>query len=253
MAKDRVVQERMDAEQGQLVMPFYLICDVSFSMYREMGALNEGVRRLRQAIVSEPVVDDVAQVCIMTFSDKAKIIVPMGPMSESEVPELTAENATNYGLAFRALAEAIEKDSANFRDKGLRVYRPCAFFLTDGLPTDQDWYKTFASTLTYDVETGRGMKAHPIFVPFGFRDAHEEVLGQLAYPPGRSAWYHAKDTGIELVLKGVLGIIKNTVITSSRSASTGQPMIVQQPPEPDSPIVQGTSTYRSDYDPDYIQ
>jgi len=252
MSEDRIVQERMSAEEGRLVMPFYLICDVSFSMYKEMPALNEGVRRLRQAIVSEPVVDDVAQVSIMTFSDTAKIIVPMGPMSESEVPELAAENTTNYGLAFRALAEAIEQDSARFREQGYKIYRPCAFFLTDGLPTDHDWHKTFVSTLTYDKQSGRGMKAHPIFVPFGFRDALEEVLGQLAYPPERSRWYHARDMPIERVLKGVLGIIMNTIVSSSRTATTGQPTIVQQPPEKDSGIVQGESTYKPDYDPDYL-
>jgi uncharacterized protein YegL len=253
MSKDRTVQERMSAGEGQLVMPFYLICDVSFSIYREMDALNEGVKRLRRAIVSEPVVDDVAQVCIMTFSDTAKIIVPMGPMSGSEVPELAAENTTNYGLAFRALADAIEQDSAKFKVQDHRIYRPCAFFLTDGLPTDPDWHRTFVSTLTYDQQTGRGMKAHPIFVPFGFRDAHEEILGQLAYPPERSSWYHAKDTSIETVLKEVLGIIMKTVITSSRTAGTGQPMLIQQAPGRDSGIVQGKSMYTPDYDPDYLQ
>lgn len=249
MSRGGVTQERMGAEQGQLVMPFYLICDVSFSMYREMEALNEGVKRLRRAIVAEPVVDDVAQVCIMTFSDTAKVIVPMGPMSESEIPELEPENATNYGAAFRALAQAIEQDSARLREQGYRIYRPCTFFLTDGLPTDRNWHKTFTNTLTYDQQTGRGMKAHPIFVPFGFRDAQEEILGQLAYPPDRATWYHAKSAAIEIVLKGVLDIIMKTVVTSGRSAGAGQPVIVQQAPDSDSDIVQGDSTY----DPDYLQ
>jgi uncharacterized protein YegL len=253
MSGDGLTKERMSAEQGQLVMPFYLICDVSFSMYREMAALNEGVKRLRRAIVAEPVVDDVAQVCIMTFSDTARVIVPMGPMSESEVPELVPENATNYGAAFRALAQVIEQDSARLREQGYRVYRPCAFFLTDGLPTDSDWHRTFTSTLTYDQRTGRGMRSHPIFVPFGFRDAQEEVLGQLAYPPGRATWYHAKSAAIEIVLKGVLDIIMKTVVSSGKSAGTGQPAIVQQAPEPDSDITQGESAFDPNYDPDWLK
>jgi uncharacterized protein YegL len=72
------VRERSGVEQGQLVMPFYLICDVSYSMSQDMGSLNDGVRRLRRAIVAEPVVDDVAQVCVMSFSDTARIVMPMG-------------------------------------------------------------------------------------------------------------------------------------------------------------------------------
>ena len=42
--------ERIAVNQGQLVMPFYLICDVSDSMSQDMGALNDGVRRLRGPI-----------------------------------------------------------------------------------------------------------------------------------------------------------------------------------------------------------
>jgi uncharacterized protein YegL len=247
MSEERV-QERDSTEQGQLVMPFYLICDVSFSMYREMPALNDGVKRLRRAIVAEPVVDDVAQICIMTFSDDAKVVVPMGPMSESEVPPLTAENGTNYGAAFHALAQTIERDRANLKEQGYKVYRPCAFFLTDGLPNDGDWHQTFTSTLTYDRQTGKGMKAHPIFVPFGFRDARDDVLKQLAYPPDRGKWYHTKSTSIEEVLREILIIIMKTVVTSGQSVATGQPTLAQQKPEPGSAIVQGDS----EYDPDYV-
>jgi uncharacterized protein YegL len=241
-------EEREGGEQGQLVMPFYLICDVSASMHREMPALNEGVKRLRRAIVAQPVVDDVAQVCIMTFSDEAKVIVPMGPMSECEIPELTSENLTNYGSAFRLLARTIEEDSAQLRELGYKIYRPCAFFLTDGLPTDRGWHKTFASTLTYDRQTGQGMKAHPIFVPFGYREATEDVLRQLAYPLDRGKWYHSKAVGIDQVLKGILDIIMMTIITSGQSAGTGQPTIAQQAPDPGSDIQQGDSSY----DPDYV-
>ncbi len=236
------------AAEGQLVMPFYLICDVSYSMYREMSALNDGVRRLRRAIVAEPVVDDVAQVCIITFSDEAKIVVPLGPMSGCEIPELAEENLTNYGAAFRLLAQTIQQDHARLREQGYRIYRPCAFFLTDGLPTDSDWYKTFTSTLTYDRKTGEGMRAHPIFVPFGFREARDDMLRQLAYPPDRGKWYHAKAVTIEEVLKGILDIIMKSIVNSGRSAGTGMPTLIQQAPDPGSGIEQGDSGY----DPDYL-
>jgi uncharacterized protein YegL len=253
MNEDRL-EERMATEEGRLVMPFYLLCDVSASMHGDMPALNEGVRRLRRAVVNEPVVDDVAQVSIISFSDDAKVVVPMGPMSECEIPELTTENLTNYGKAFQELARRIEEDSAKFRANGYKIYRPCAFFLTDGLPSDRDWHKTFINTLTYDRQTGRGMKAHPIFVPFGFRQAREDVLMQLAYPLDRGRWYHSSAVSIEQVLKGVLDIIMNTIITSGRSAGAGQPTLSPQAPDPGSDIEQGRSRFDPDYnyDPDYV-
>jgi uncharacterized protein YegL len=224
-------------------MPFYLICDVSGSMSRDMKELNEGVRRLRRAIVAEPVVDDVAQVCIMTFSDVAKVVMPMAQMSDQEVPKLSVEGGTDYGAAFRALAQAIAQDTASLKAQGYKVYRPCAFFLTDGLPNDRDWHQTFTSTLTYDRATGAGMRGHPVFVPFGFRSASVEVLKQLAYPPERGVWYHAKTSDIEGALKGILDVIMNTVITSGQSVTTGQPVVEQQPPSPASGIDHGASEY----------
>jgi uncharacterized protein YegL len=242
MSEERI-HERADAEEGQLVMPFYLVCDVSGSMSGDMPELNEGVRRLRRAIIVEPVVDDVAQVCIMTFSSVAKVVMPMTQMSDQEVPTLSVEGGTDYGAAFRMLAQTITHDTANLKAQGFRVYRPCAFFITDGLPNDRDWHRTFTSTLTFDREAGVGMKAHPIFVPFGFRSASVEVLKQLAYPPDRGKWYHTKTSDLEEALKGILDIIMNTVITSGQSVTTGQPAITQQPPSPTFDIDHGASEY----------
>lgn len=234
--------------EGQLVMPFYLICDVSFSMLRDMPALNDGIKRLRRAIITEPVIDDIAQVSIIAFSDVARVAVPMGPMSEYEIPELKAENAANYGNAFHKLAQTIETDTAKFIENGYQIYRPCAFFLTDGLPTDRDWHKTFIDTLTYDPRTGRGMKRYPVFVPFGFRDAREEVLRKLAYPPGRGRWYHSKGVDIEHVLEGILSVIMRSIVASGHSVGTTLPAIQ----EPGFGFSYGVSSYNPDSDPDWL-
>jgi uncharacterized protein YegL len=232
-------REYAAAEPGQLVMPFYLLCDVSFSMSDDMPALNEGIQRLRRAIVSEPAVDDVAHIGILTFADKAKVVMPLGQMSEHGVPALSAAGGTDYGAAFRVLAQTITQDTANLKAQGYKVYRPCAFFLSDGAPLDRDWEETFRATLTYDAGTGVGMKGHPIFIPYGFRDAPEKVLRKLAYPMGRAKWYHCKSADIEDALKGILDNIMNTVITSGSSASSGQPALVQQAPAADSGIAWG--------------
>ena len=60
---EELVRETGLPKQGQLVMPFYLICDVSYSMLNDMPALNDCLQRLRRAIVAERVVDDVAHIC----------------------------------------------------------------------------------------------------------------------------------------------------------------------------------------------
>ncbi len=113
---------------------------------------------------------------------------------------------------------------------------------------DADWHHTFVKELTYDRRTGRGFKAHPIFVPFGFRDATSSVLKRLAYPPDRGKWYLAKNATVEQALTGILQTIMQTVVIAGRSAGTGQPTITQQLPAPGSGILHGDSQY----DPDYV-
>jgi uncharacterized protein YegL len=223
---EELIREHVAVEPGQLVMPFYLICDVSYSMLHDMPALNDALGRLKRAIVAEPTVDDVAHICIMTFSDTAKVVMPLGQMSEHPVPVLSVEGGTNYGAAFIELAHTIKRDAAALKQQGYKVYRPCAFFLTDGEPLDHDWWDTFKSTLTYNRSTGEGMKQHPVFVPFGFRDAPDGVLKKLAYPLEKGKWYHIKSHNIEDALAGIIKIIMNTVVSSGMSSKTGQPALV---------------------------
>jgi uncharacterized protein YegL len=235
-------------EFGQIAMPFYLICDVSFSMSNEMPTLNRGIRRLYSAISGQPVVADVAHVSIMTFSGQANIAVPLGPAIAPDIPRLTAEEGgTDYGTAFRTLAHAIRQDRISLRAQGYRMYRPCAFFLTDGQPTDRDWHQAFTRSLTYDRQTGIGLKEYPIFIPCGFRDAKEEVLRQLAYPPDRGRWYHSKSTSAEQSIEGIMDVVVTTVIASGLAAGIGRPAIVQPSLRPGSFLEQGSSSRGPDY------
>ena len=212
-----------------MVMPFYLICDVSYSMINDMTALNDGVQRLRRSIVAEPLVDDVAHIAVMTFSDTAKVIMPLSQMSETPVPPLSVEGGTNYGEAFRELARVIPADAAALKAQGYRVFRPCAFFLTDGEPNDADYWETFKSTLAYNGVTDVGMKQYPVFIPFGFRAAPEDVLRKLAYPPEKGRWYHIKNDDIGQVIKLILDVIMKTVVSSGQSSSTGKPALIHAP------------------------
>lgn len=182
------------------------------------------------------------QLSVISFSDTAEVLAPLERVSgTAAVPALTAGGGANYGAAFRALAQSIEHDTASLRGRGCKIYRPCAFFLTDGMPNDRDWHSTFTSTLTYDRQAGHGMKAHPIFVPFGLRDTPDRILKQLAYPPERGKWYRAGNASIDQALAEIIQIITNTVVTSSHTVLSGRPRITQQSPAPGSSIIEGDS------------
>ncbi len=192
-------------------------------MRDDLQDLDQGVRRLRTAILADPIVDDVAQLCILSFSDDAKILMPLGQLSGAVLPDLRAGGGTNYGAAFRELARAIEQDQASLAGQGLRMHRPCAFFLTGAEPADSTWHQTFTSALTFDQETGLGLRTHPVFMPFGFRAAREAVLQQLAYPAAQSTWYHARSEPAGQALSAILRLVTQTVLTNSRHARTSHP------------------------------
>ena len=214
---------------GQLIMPFYIICDVSGSMSGDMSALNAALAQLRTDIMSNPVVDDLTMLSVITFESSARTVVSLAPPSQVVLPTLTAGGGTNYGAAFREYHRAFEEDRARLKASGKQVYRPCVFFLTDGGPLDRDYLQTFRSLFAYDPDTKQGNKAFPYLVSFGFRDAPEDVMRQLAYPDfgrARGRWFVARSSNIGELLKSMTSAIGNTVISSGVSAGQGAPQIV---------------------------
>jgi uncharacterized protein YegL len=170
------------------VRPFYLVLDVSYSMLHEMTALNAGLHRLHQAVRMDPVLDAAAQLCVMTFSDTAKVVMPLARASANRLPPLSVEGGTNYGAAFRELSEVIPRDILELERQGYRPENPFCFFVADGEPVDGDWLETFTRAMAL-VSAGGQPGTRPVFIPWGFRDAPPDVLRRLAYPPDEGRWY----------------------------------------------------------------
>lgn len=215
--------------EGQLIMPFYIVCDVSSSMHGDIADLNAALAQLRADIMSSPVVDDLTMLSVITFQSSAQTVVPLDSPSAVTLPQLHAGGGTNYGAAFREYHRAFEADRARLKADGKKVYRPCVFFLTDGAPGDRDYLQTFRSLLAYDPESKQGNKAFPYVVTFGFRDAPERVMQELAYPDfgsSKGRWFVARTNKVGELLKSMTAAIGNTVISSGMSAGQGAPQIV---------------------------
>jgi uncharacterized protein YegL len=226
--RESTLQEQTHV-QGQLVMPFYVICDVSGSMSGDIAALQAGLEQLKADIMKDPVVDDLTMLSVIAFGTDAKTVVPLAPPSEVVIPQLSLMGGTDFGAAFREYHRAFEEDRARLKAEGKKVYRPCVFFLTDGEPWDKDYVQTFRSLLAYDPATNQGNRAFPYVVTFGFRDAPEDVIRGLAYPDFGSTkgkWFLARSSNISELLRSMTKAIGNTVVSSGLSASAGMPQIV---------------------------
>ena len=232
-SNDTVIETTVS--EGQMVMPYYLIVDVSGSMHKEIRHLNDAVNEMAYSISADPVVEDLVMLGIIAFNDKAHTVASLGPASGIRSVTFKASGQTNYGAAFHHFKSTFDEDRARLKSLGMQVFRPCVFFFTDGYPGDHDFQKTFRSLFEYDPQTGLGNKAFPYFVPFGVRDADPAVLESIAYPnfgAMKGRWFLSKATDVGAALRAMTGAVAKSVLSSGRSASTGAPQLIppQLPP-----------------------
>lgn len=186
-----------------LVLPFYVIVDVSFSMTlvpktvdgveaeAPIQAGNKIVRAVKEALDEAPILADKVRFSLLDFSDDAQVIIPMCDLMTvrpDDIPSLQARGGTSYVAAFTLLRRQIEIDVAQLKADGHKVHRPAVFFLTDGEPTDEDsaWKSAFGAL------TDSMFKERPNFIPFGVAEAKKPILDQLVFPQGRMRSFVAK-------------------------------------------------------------
>ena len=216
--------------EGQVVMPFYIICDVSGSMCGDMVALNQGVADLQKEIMQDPVADDLVMLSVISFDDTARTVVPLDFPTAIKLKPLTCGGLTNYTAAFREFHRAFEADRTRLRGEGKKVFRPCVFFLSDGEPTVNDYQQVFKQLFGYDPATKQGNKAYPYVTPFGFRDATAATMEAIAYPDfgeKKGRYFLAKQgASVAQLLKEMTGVIANSVLSSGRSVGSGSAQFV---------------------------
>lgn len=179
-----------------LVLPFYVVADVSYSMtmkppavdgvaaLRPIDAANEIVKKVKIALENSPLLGDKVRFAMLDFSDDAQVVIPMCDLTKvdpSQIPQLQARGGTSYVAALQLLKRQIPIDVGQLKADGHKVHRPAVFFLTDGEPTDPDheWKASFADL------TDPSFKERPNFIPFGVAEAKKELLDQLVYPQQR--------------------------------------------------------------------
>jgi len=161
---------------SEQVLPFYVVCDESYSMEPHIPQLNQYLQELHQAIGTDPVVSDKTRFCVIGFSGTAEVLLPLSELSEvEEMCGLTAKAATSYIAAFELVRDTIDRDVSMLKGDGHRVYRPAVFFLSDGLPTDEaDWVPS------HQRLTDRNWGPRPNIVAFGIGEADAPTIQRVA-------------------------------------------------------------------------
>lgn len=157
------------------ILPFYMVCDESGSMAGPDGVdtINAALPDLHQEISTNPSVADKTRFALIGFSTQASLLQPLADLSElTQLPSLSAGGVTSFGAAFRLLKDTIDTDVAALKSEGHDVYRPVVFFLSDGVPTDDDW-RTALKELN-------AFRYAPKIIAFGISDADAAIISEVA-------------------------------------------------------------------------
>jgi uncharacterized protein YegL len=200
------------------ILPVCITIDVSQSMQNSgsIDALNAALPDLKQMMIDEPLVAEMTRVGIVIFNEEADTAVPLTDLTDIDMPELAAIGGTLYQSALSKTREFLA-ESINSFGAGVQFYTPIVFFLTDGLPLDDE------SEWLSEVEALKSGKYRANVVCFGFADADAKVLTKI----GRTFLWRDSDpiNAVRSIFASMIGSIK----TTSMSAQAGKPLGIQFP------------------------
>lgn len=156
-------------------LPVYLLLDCSESMVGEpFQAMTNGLNLLVNELRSNPMALETAALSIITFSSKAKQVLPLTDLLAAQIPPLLMGSGTSLGLALRLLQDCMEREVRKSSPTQKGDYKPVVFIITDGEPTDE-----WKSTARHFYTAIQGKKANIICVACG-RDASADMLRQVS-------------------------------------------------------------------------
>lgn len=208
-------------EESFPVFPVFLLVDVSQSMSgAPIEAVNLALPELKQVIQRDPTAGEIARIGVLTFSDSARVVLPLSDLHHVDMPSLSPEGGTNFAAAFRAAKLEIERGIRGI-GKGTRFHKPVAFFVSDGQHMARENWEQELKELT-----DRSFKFAPEIVTFGFGDANPRVLGQIST---RHA-FMAKTTDPVSAVREIIATLIASIKTTSRSfAGVGDGQLLVQP------------------------
>jgi uncharacterized protein YegL len=203
------------------ILPFYVVCDQSYSMADHLDALNDGLVQLHRAVGTDPVVADKTRFCLIGFSGTAKVLQPLCRLSDVvEIVELTTQAGTSFGEVFTLVRDTIDADLEVLRADAHRVYRPVVFFLSDGHPTDPvTWPDAYERLVDPD------WPPRPNVISFGIGDADATTIGRIGT---FQAFMSHGDTSPAAALHGFARALTTSVVRSGGVSPDGD-LLLQVP------------------------
>lgn len=124
-------------------LPVYLLIDTSGSMKGEpIASVNVGLEGMVSSLRGDPFALESVCMSIITFDREIKRILPLTPLEELQLPEITTPDSgpTHTGEALRVLCESVDAEVQLSTPERKGDWMPLLFLMTDGKPSDIQVY-----------------------------------------------------------------------------------------------------------------
>lgn len=187
------------------IFPVFLVIDISASMEGEpIDAVNAALPSIKQEMIENPTVGQIARVSVVTFAETARVIVPLSDLAFAQLPHVSIQGGTNFAAAFRTARQAIETAMGEL-PKGTPIYRPVLFFMSDGEHIAKDDWRPELTALRDPA-----WKFAPEIVTFGFGKADEKTLRKIATRFAFLAKHGDPAEQVREIMNAIVGSIRTT-------------------------------------------
>lgn len=119
-------------------LPVYLVLDCSESMVGEpLEAIDSGIQAMIRQLRSDPQALETAWISIITFSEGAKVLLPLTELYNFQMPTLSLGSGTALSAALALVEQRVVSEVVKTTPDRRGDYKPIIFILTDGDPTDK--------------------------------------------------------------------------------------------------------------------
>lgn len=228
---------------GRRVFPFYVVCDVSRSMWDPDFLGLTGPRRgpghvdvltpfqqieqslpgLIETLEDDISVRDTAHISVIAFGDQPQVVLPLTPLNSDQssalfISPMVKQYSTGYVAIFRHLQQQIRDDVKRLIAGGSELYTPAIYFITDGNPQARGRMQTTADWIHLregfeDVN----FPVSPTIVALGLGDVAPGTVRLIASGRPRGVACMANGQAPDTLLAEIIESIMHSIGNSSGS------------------------------------